>query len=68
MTVFETAEYLRAHDNFLILTHTRSPIHDLVAKTVTVDFASQMIFDSEEALLAYKTKLHEEKARRAEYP
>lgn len=52
----------------LILTHTRSPIHDLVAKTVTVDFASQMIFDSEEALLAYKTKLHEEKARRAEYP
>jgi uncharacterized RDD family membrane protein YckC len=52
----------------LILTHTRSPIHDLVAKTVTVDFASQMNFDSEEALLAYKTKLHEEKARRAEYP
>ena len=23
MTVFETAEFLRAHDNFLILTHTR---------------------------------------------
>ena len=29
MTVFETAEFLRAHDNYLILTHTRpdEPAH-----------------------------------------
>ena len=52
----------------LIVTHTRSPIHDLIAKTVTVDMASQMIFDSEEDMLEYKKRIHTEKAQRAEYP
>ena len=51
----------------MIGTHTNSMIHDLLAKTVTVDFASQMIFDSPEALLAYKEKLHAEKVSKETY-
>ena len=45
----------------------RSAIHDLFAKTVVVDLASQMIFDSPEALLEYKQKLQAEKAEKAQY-
>ena len=37
-------------------------IHDRMADTVAVDMASQMIFDSEEALLEYKKKVSAEKA------
>ena len=37
-------------------TKTRSPIHDLLAQTVAVDYASQMIFDTVEELLEYKKK------------
>lgn len=44
----------------LIATKTRSLLHDKLSHTVTVDFASQMIFDSPEELLAYKQKLHVE--------
>ena len=51
----------------MIGTHTNSTIHDLLAKTVTVDFASQMIFDSPEALLAYKEKQHAEKVAKETY-
>ena len=51
----------------MIGTHTNSAIHDLLAKTVTVDFASQMIFDSPEALLAYKEKQHAEKVAKETY-
>lgn len=51
----------------LIATHTNSCIHDLLAKTVTVDLQSQMIFDSKEALIAYKEKVHAEKAAKAAY-
>lgn len=45
---------------FLIFTKGNTPIHDLLAGTVTVDFASQMIFDSPEELLEYKKRLHSE--------
>ena len=48
-------------------TKTRSTVHDLVSDTVVVDMASQMIFESEEALIEYKTKLHEEMVNRQEY-
>lgn len=48
-------------------TKTRSAIHDLVSDTVVVDMASQMIFESEEELVAYKTALHEEEVRKADY-
>ena len=45
----------------------RAVIHDLLADSVTVDLASQMIFDTEADLLAYKQKLHSEKAARQSY-
>ena len=45
----------------MIATQTSSAIHDLIADTVVVDFASQMIFDTEEQRTAYL----EEQARTA---
>ena len=48
-------------------TPTRSLIHDLMAGTVAVDFASQMIFDTREAMIAYKEKAHAEMAAKQEY-
>jgi len=51
----------------MIATHTNSMIHDVLAKTVVVDMASQMIFDSEEDMLAYKKKVHEEHVARQAY-
>jgi uncharacterized RDD family membrane protein YckC len=53
--------------SFLLTSPARTVIHDMISGTVTVDFASQMIFDSPEALLAYKEKLHAEAAQRAAY-
>ena len=41
-------------------THDHTPIHDKLAGTVTVDLASQMIFESPEALLEYKKRIHAE--------
>ena len=51
----------------MITTPTRSMIHDLMAGTVEVDFASQMIFDTKEAMIAYKEKIHAEKAAKQDY-
>ena len=51
----------------MIATRTNSLIHDLLAKTVVVDYASQRIFASEEELLEYKKRLHAERAARQEY-
>ncbi len=45
-------------------TRARTPIHDLLAQTVTVDFASQMIFDTPEDLLAYKKRIHAEEVEK----
>ena len=44
----------------LIATKERTPIHDIMSGTVTVDIASQMIFNSPEELLAYKQRIHAE--------
>ena len=41
-------------------TRAHTPLHDVIANTVTVDMASQMIFESQEAMLAYKKSLHAE--------
>ena len=41
-------------------TKARTPLHDKLAHTVAVDYASQMIFDSPEAMIAYKQKIHAE--------
>lgn len=46
---------------------TNSAIHDKMAATVAVDLNSQMIFESEADLLAYKNKLHAENAARDKY-
>lgn len=51
----------------IIVTHTNSAIHDLLADTAVVDLASQRIFDSNEALIEYKQKVHEEMAKNARY-
>ena len=44
----------------LLFNSKRTLIHDIVSYTVCVDLASQMIFESEEALLEYKNTLHAE--------
>lgn len=51
----------------MIATRTNSPIHDMIAQTVTVDLSSQMIFDTPEAVLEYKQKVHSEIADKASY-
>jgi len=51
----------------MIGTKTNSLIHDLLATTVCVDIGSQMIFKSTEDMIAYKEKLHAEKAAKQPY-
>lgn len=51
----------------LAATQTNSLIHDLLAKTVVVDYQSQRIFNNEEELIEYKKKLHAERVARQEY-
>ncbi len=51
----------------LIFTKTNSLIHDALAKTVVVDYASQLIFEDEDELIAYKKKLALEKANNQAY-
>ena len=51
----------------LIATRTNSLLHDILAGTVAVDLASQMIFESEQALIDYKKQLHAEQAARQSY-
>ena len=53
---------------FLVSTRLRTPIHDMIAGTVVVDVASQMIFESVEEMNEYKKRLHEEDVKRAPYP
>ncbi len=51
----------------MITTQTNSCIHDVLAKTVVIDIASQMIFENEAELIAYKEKVHAEKAKYSTY-
>lgn len=51
----------------LVLSKTNSLIHDSIAGTVAVDMASQMIFDTPDAKVAYIKRLHAEQAARQEY-
>lgn len=44
----------------LLFTRRRTPIHDLLADTVAVDYSSQRIFDTREDMLAYIEKKHAE--------
>lgn len=47
----------------LLFTSTNSAIHDILSKTVTVDLASQKIFENENELIEWKTQMHAEKVR-----
>lgn len=51
----------------IITTRTNAMIHDKLAATVTVDIASQMIFNTRKDLIAYKQKVHAEKAAQQTY-
>ena len=51
----------------LFTTRERCLIHDKLANTVTVDVASQLIFDTPEALIAYKKKIAAQKAAQQSY-
>ncbi len=51
----------------LIVTRSNSLIHDLLAGTVTVDFASQMIFRTTDDLIAHKKRVAAEESRRQIY-
>ncbi len=53
---------------FIVTRNTsRSFLHDLIAKTVTVDLASQMIFDNEEEMLEFKKAEQNALAERNNY-
>lgn len=51
----------------LIITRTNAPIHDILASTVAVDFASQRIFEDREDRDNYIKAIHAERAARADY-
>ncbi len=51
----------------LAASHENALLHDKMAATVAVDLASQMIFDTREQLLEYKTKAHAEKVASSVY-
>ena len=51
----------------MAVTRTNSLIHDLLAGTVVVDFSSQRIFASTEALVEYQKRIAAERAARQEY-
>ncbi|MCM1195084.1 MAG: RDD family protein [Corallococcus sp.] len=48
-------------------TKTFSLIHDVLSSSVVVDMQSQMIFESADAMIAYKEELHRQEAEKAEY-
>lgn len=50
-----------------IVTKNKYGLHDALAVTVAVDMQTQMIFNSHEELIAYKTKLHEEEVQNSPY-
>ena len=44
-----------------------TPIHDILSYTVCVDLASQMIFETEADLIAYKKRVHQELVENSDY-
>ena len=61
------AGILLVQAGMLVFSRKRLVIHDALACTVSVDVASQMIFPDQETMIAYKEKVHAEKASRAVY-
>ena len=58
---------LMVQAGMLLFNKKRQVIHDALATTVTVDLASQMIFDSREAMIAYKERVHAEQVANTVY-
>ncbi len=53
--------------SLLVTRRTRSALHDLLSDTVTIDLASQLIFDTEEELIKYKEEQHAKMVERSPY-
>lgn len=51
----------------VMFTKTKSMIHDFASDCVVVDLASQLVFDSEEAMLEYKKQAALEASQKSEY-
>lgn len=51
----------------ICVTRTNSAIHDLISDTCVVDLSTQMVFESEQALIDYKKKIHEEEVANSPY-
>ena len=51
----------------LIVSQRNAAIHDLLAGTAVADFSGQMIFESEEELIAFKKKIHSDWAAKQDY-
>ena len=56
-----------AQVGLLVFTQARTPLHDMLSGTVTVDFASQLIFETAEERLEYQKKLHAESVAEKAY-
>lgn len=61
------AVLLFAQIGCVLFTRTNSAIHDLMAGTVVVDYASQTIFRTTEDLIAYQKRVAAERAARLPY-
>ena len=62
MTLILLAAVMLAQIIVPLATRNKTAIHDLMACTIAVDLASQMIFDSVEDMEAYHANLHVDKA------
>ena len=51
----------------LVSSRNRACIHDLMAVTVVIDHASQMIYETAEDLMEHKKQIAAEEAQRQEY-
>ena len=50
-----------------LVTWRHTPIHDLLAGTIVIDFPSQMIFETQADMIAYKERQHAQKAAAQPY-
>ena len=57
--------FLLIQITLFIVTRYHTLIHDFLSYTTVVDIDSQLIFESEETMLAYKNKLHSEKVSKS---
>ncbi len=60
LAVILLAAFLLMSIILLFATKNKTPIHDLLASTVVVDAKLQMIFESEDELIAKKSELHKQ--------